>query len=69
MTTALIAASSVLVVLITLGWAREVRLRRALQSLLTRVFTQWRNANEANEPSTVRRDVFDSGDSLRRRMR
>ena len=34
MTFALVAASSVLAVLLTLGWAREFRLRRALQSLL-----------------------------------
>ena len=33
MTFALVAASSVLVVLLTLGWAKEFRLRRALQSL------------------------------------
>ena len=46
MTFALVAASSVLVVLLTLGWAKEFRLRRALQSLLARVFTQWRNARE-----------------------
>ena len=35
----LVAASSVLVVLLTLAWAKEFRLRRALQSLLARVFT------------------------------
>lgn len=46
----LIAASSVLVVLLTLVWAREFRLRRALQSLLARIFTQWRNTHEATEP-------------------
>jgi hypothetical protein len=67
MTTALIAASSVLVVLLTLCWAKELRLRRALQSLLARVFTQWRNANEANEPSTMRRDVPGSADARSRR--
>jgi hypothetical protein len=49
MTFALVAASSVLVVLLTLGWAKEFRLRRALQSLLARVFTQWRNAPEADD--------------------
>jgi hypothetical protein len=69
MTTALIAASSVLVVLLTLCWAKELRLRRALQSLLARVFTQWRNANEANEPSTMRRDVSGSTDSRSQRVR
>ena len=48
---ALVAASSVLVVLLTLCWAKELRLRRALQSLLARVFNQLRNAHEANDPS------------------
>ena len=38
MTFALVSASSVLVVLLTLAWAKEFRLRRALQSLLARVF-------------------------------
>jgi len=46
---ALVAASSVLAVLLTLGWAREFRLRRALQSLLARVFDHWRqNTHETN---------------------
>ena len=49
MTFALVAASSVLVVLLTLCWAKEFRLRRALQSLLARVFTPRENAHEANE--------------------
>jgi hypothetical protein len=68
MTVALIAASSVLVVLLTLVWAREFRLRRALQSLLARIFTQWRNAHEANEPDPKHRDAHDraySGDDRR----
>ena len=55
MTFALVAASSVLVVLLTLGWAKEFRLRRALQSLLARVFTQWRNAHEADDTSAASR--------------
>ena len=49
MTFALVAASSVLVVLLTLCWAKEIRLRRALQSLLARVFDHWRqNTHETN---------------------
>ena len=56
MTFALVAASSVLVVLLTLCWAKEIRLRRALQSLLARVFTQWRNAHEADDSPPQRRD-------------
>ena len=59
MTFALIAASSVLVVLLTFVWAREFRLRRALQSLLARIFTQWRNAHEENEPDPKHHDVHD----------
>jgi hypothetical protein len=70
MTFALVAASSVLVVLLTLGWAKEFRLRRALQSLLARVFTQWRNAHEADDSPSQRRDVRSSGSSdNHRRMR
>jgi len=49
---AVIATSSVLVVLLTLVWAREFRLRRALQSLLARIFNQWRNTHEATEPDS-----------------
>jgi hypothetical protein len=67
MTFALVAASSVLVVLLTLCWAKELRLRRALQSLLARVFTPRENAHEANEPSTKRRDVPGSADARSRR--
>ena len=67
MTFALFAASSVLVVLITLAWAKEFRLRRALQSLLARVFTHWKNVHEANEPSTMRRDVSGSNQPRSRR--
>lgn len=66
MTTALIAASSVLVVLITLAWAKEFRLRRALQSLLARVFNQWRNADDANDTDSTNRYV-PSSDAPRRR--
>ncbi|MBN71461.1 MAG: hypothetical protein CME32_19530 [Gimesia sp.] len=68
MTFALIAASSVLVVLLTLVWAREFRLRRALQSLLARIFTQWRNTHEATEPDSKHHDAHDhsySGDDRR----
>ena len=63
MTSALFAASGVLVVLLTLGWAKEFRLRRALQSLLARVFTQWRNAHEADDSPSQRRDGRGSGSS------
>ncbi len=70
MTFALVAASSVLVVLLTLGWAKEFRLRRALQSLLARVFSQWRNAHEADDSLPTSGNVPGSADARsRRRMR
>ena len=50
MTLALVTASSVLAVLLTLGWAREFRLRRALQSLLARVFDHWRQNTHETKP-------------------
>lgn len=68
MTIALIAASRVLVVLLTLVWARAFRLRRTLQSLLARIFTQWRNIHEATEPDSKHHDAHDhaySGDYRR----
>ena len=70
MTLALVATSSVLVVLLSLGWTKELRLRRALQSLLARVFTQWRNAHEADEKPSTSGNVPGSADARsRRRMR
>jgi hypothetical protein len=70
MTFALVAASSVLIVLLSLGWAKEFRLRRALQSLLARVFTQWRNADEADEtPSTSGNVPGSAAARSRRRVR
>ena len=54
---ALVAASSVLAVLLALLWAKEFRLRRALQNLLARMFTRWRNAHESNNKSTTHGDV------------
>lgn len=67
---ALVAASSVLVVLLTLGWAKEFRLRRALQSLLAQFFTKWRNAHEADDSPPQRHDGRGSATSgNHRRMR
>jgi hypothetical protein len=56
-------------VLLTLGWAKEFRLRRALQSLLARVFHQWRHANETHEPPAMRRDEPNAANPRRRRVR
>ena len=67
MTLALVATSSVLVVLLSLGWTKELRLRRALQSLLARVFTQWRNADEAADSPSTSGNVPGSADARSRR--
>ncbi len=67
MTLALVATSSVLVVLLSLGWTKELRLRRALQSLLARVFTQWRNAHEADDSPSTSGNVPGSADARSRR--
>lgn len=68
MTFAVVATSSVLAVLLALGWAKEFRLRRALQNLMTRIFTRWRNAHEdINKSSTQSADLGAPRDD--RRMR
>ena len=48
MTCIVILASALLAVLLTLAWAKEFRLRRALQALLARIFTHWRPAHESD---------------------
>lgn len=66
---ALVATSSLLVVLLALGWAKEFRLRRALQNLLTRIFTRWRDPDETEPTGPPHRDArrpANTGD--RRRM-
>lgn len=45
MTYAVVVASALLAVLLTCAWAKEFRLRRALQALLARIFSHWRNAH------------------------
>lgn len=53
MTFVLIATSSVLAALLALGWAKEFRLRRALQNLMNRLLTRWRHTHdEIHNPST-----------------
>ena len=52
MTFVLIAISSVLAALLALGWAKELRLRRALQNLMNRLLTRWRQThNEQHNTS------------------
>ena len=68
MTFALVSASSVLVVIVTLCWAKEFRLRRALQSLLARVFNQWSKNHETPSmlpPSVDPRGTVDPVDDRR----
>jgi len=68
MTFVLIATSSVLAALLALGWAKELRLRRALQNLMNRLLTRWRHAhNETLNPSTP--SPVTNADRNDRRMR
>ena len=48
MTVCVLAATTVLALLLSVALAREVRLRRALQGLLARILTTWRSQH-ANE--------------------
>ena len=60
MTYAIVAASSMLAVLVAIAWAKEFRLRRALQRLLARLFQAQRNAHETNsaeQPHSNARDT------------
>ena len=48
MTLPILVTSSLLVVILCVVLAREVRLRRALQRLLAKLLAHWRNAHENN---------------------
>jgi hypothetical protein len=48
-TYAIVLASSLLAVVLALALAREVRLRRALERLLARILSYWRNQHASNE--------------------
>ena len=63
-----VLASALLAVLLTLAWAKEFRLRRALQALLARIFSHWRNAhgtNQTNRPHADQRSHADTDDDDR----
>jgi hypothetical protein len=61
----ILMASAVLVVLFALALAREMRMRRALQSLLKKLLTFWRNT-DAEEPVAQRGAADDpAGDRVR----
>jgi hypothetical protein len=51
MTIPVLLASSLLAVVLVLALAREVRLRRALQQLLTRILNYWRKRHDKNDPA------------------
>lgn len=53
MNTAVWVATLVLVVILTLAFARERRLRVALQRLLAKLLSYWRSSNEANDEGEV----------------
>jgi len=54
----ILTAGAVLVVLLALALAREMRMRRALQSLLKKLLSFWRN-NNAEDPVAQRGDTDD----------
>ena len=65
MTIAVVVASGLLAVILSLALAREVRLRLALQALLARIFTHWRNAHgtdPTNRPRDDQRGHVDAAD-------
>jgi hypothetical protein len=51
--TALIAGLALALLLAVVALVREVRLRRALQELLRRLLTQWRNRFGKDDTTTV----------------
>jgi len=64
----ILAAGAVLVVLLALALAREMRMRRALQSLLKKLLSFWRNRDAEN--SVARRgDTADDDTAADHRMR
>jgi hypothetical protein len=64
----ILMAGAVLVVLLALALAREMRMRRALQSLLKRLLSFWRN-RDAEEPVARRGDIADDDAAADNRMR
>ena len=63
MTPAILGAGSVLVLVLVIALAREVRLRRALQQLLRKLLAAWRNTR-ANHPSSCRDQLHDRDPGL-----
>jgi hypothetical protein len=68
MTCTVVLASALLAVLLTLAWAKEHRLRRALQALLARILAHWRSTRETNptnRPHADQRSHADPADNDR----
>jgi hypothetical protein len=63
----ILTASAVLVVLLALALAREMRMRRALQSLLKKLLSFWRN-RDAEDPVARRGDTADDDTAAGNRM-
>ena len=64
---AVLLASSALAVVLVLALVREVRLRRALQRLLAKLLSLWRNQNEddrSSEPAARANDHARDWDGL-----
>jgi hypothetical protein len=64
----ILMAGAVLVVLLALALAREMRMRRALQSLLKKLLSFWRN-RDAEEPVARRGATADDDVAADNRMR
>jgi len=63
MNTAILLASSTLALILIVALVREVRLRRALQRLLTRLLAYWRNPHGENPPDRPRSPRPDRSDT------
>ena len=64
----ILTTGAVLVVLLAVALAREMRMRRALQSLLKKLLSFWRN-RDAEEPVARSGDADADNDSAGDRMR
>jgi len=63
MNTAILVASSTLALILIVVLVREVRLRRALQRLLSRLLAYWKNPHGDNSPDRSRSPRPDRGDT------
>lgn len=64
---AIVVASGLLAVLLALAWAKEVRLSKALQRLLAKLFHSWRTTtHETSSPDHAADNPVDDPDSADR---